>query len=367
VMRETRHYEPALVRAAQRERRLATERSRWSGRSWPAYPLLGLLPETPQRLLCERLGLLPERATALASLGELVAMAWVLGGGLDAGDPTGASLYTMLGGTLLLGPLAALTLLRGVAAVAFDTVSGSVLLTPLARLWVLAAAGVDRFDAGVVPLTRPAFWARLAQPDRQRREPDGALRVESDLPHLSWTRSPRVQSEGRAWLVETEPPRLESGRLIYAYRLSPLVEGEAALPPRDLYQREVMDVVASDWSDLLASGFGPIVSLLPAPEQQRALDARGGPAAIRRAARGSALAELLVGLWWASGGEVAMLAAGLALAADGVLRLRLVARGEYAPSLFGGMLGDLFRPERRPYHAHLAAERDALASLGTRN
>jgi hypothetical protein len=368
VMRDTVRYEPALVRGAQRERRLAAERTRLRRRTWPAYPLVGLLPETRQRLVCDRLGLEPELATASSAVLELAAIGWLLAGGVrdPASDPTGASLYAMLGGALLLGPVAALALLRGLGAAALGTVSGSVVLTPFLRLSALLGPGVERFDANVVPLTRAAFWARLAQPDRQRREPDGALLVESPLPLLSWTRPPRLQWSGDVWRVEARPPRLEAGRLVYAYRLVPAAsEGPAAvaLPPRNLYQQEVLQGVSQDWADLLSSGFGPLVSLLPTAVQRRALGSRGGPAALRGATLASALAEALVGGWWASGGDLAMLLAGGALGADALVRLLQLARGEYAPSLFGGLFADALRPERRPYRAHLAAEREALAAL----
>lgn len=366
VLRETVHYGPALVGAAQEERERAERHRRGGGAARIAYPLIGLLPETRQRLVCARLGLEPGVATAAGAVGEMAVLAWLAsqGAGVEAGgDPAGLGLYAALIRSIVLGPAFGLAVLRGLAAVAVDAVAGSPPVVALFRLGQLLRLGVERFDRGVVPLTRDAFWARLELADRQRPGPDGSVDVESALPHVGWNRSPRVQEAGRGWRVEVLPPVLVRGRLIWRYRLHPQDDAAAAQAPSPtLYRDELWRELAREWQDLLSSGFAPVVSLLPVAAQRRATRERG-PAGIRSGALFSVAVELLVGILWGTAREPLMVAAGVALGADGVLRLIQVVRGDYAPSLLGRLMDGYLRPERKPFQEHLEAERSALGQL----
>jgi hypothetical protein len=366
VLRDTVRYGPALVRAAQQERALAAGRRRGRRGAWPAYPLIGMLPETRQRLLCDRLGLDPRFATASAALAEMALVVWTAASGVSGApgeDPAGVGLYAALATSIMLGPQLGLALLRGLAAVAVDAVAGQPFVVAVFRLGQLIRLVAERFDKGVVPLTRDAFWARLELPDRQRPGPDGSVDVETALPHLSWSRSPRLAEGGQAWRIEALAPILVRGRLTWRYRLHPVDEGAAGRSPSPtLYRDDVWRRVAREWGDLLSSGFGPVVSLLPAPAQRRAMRQQG-PAGIRSSTILSIVAEILVGILWGTAREMPLIVAGMALCLDALLRLVQVSRGDFAPSLLGRLLDGYLRPERLPFQEHLDAERAALGEL----
>jgi hypothetical protein len=259
---------------------------------------------------------------------------------------------------------------RMVCALVFREVAGSWLVNVGFRLADALRLTVARFDETVVPMTREAFWARLALPDRQQEEEDGSILVRGLLPHLSWEKDRRVRAGSDHWMVARLPPSLDKRRLTHRYQLTPLAEGPSAPPPPTAYSEEVREGVAREWGDLLGP-FSWLVSMLPSAVQARAVARRGGPAALRRSAIVTAVVTVAIALRMgvaglqpgAIGFVDAMLRFGVL--ADGVVRLALVARGRYAPSVFGLLISDYLRPERLPYHAHRDAERAALAEIGS--
>ena len=229
-------------------------------------------------------------------------------------------------------------------------------------------------DATLVPLTRDAFWERLALPDKIEREAEGSLLYTTTLPHLSW-RARRLEAEGRYWLATVLPPALHRGRLLYAYRLTrlgdPLEAGEAepAGPSPTAYADEVLAEIQREWDDLM-TGFGWLVSCLSSRLQKRASDHHGGPPAIKSWTVGSAGVSMVLAAYLLyflkgdpSGDPLApfVLVGSLLLLGDGAYRLYRVSRGEYAPSVLRFVLpGDSLRPERLAFHAHRDAEHEAL-------
>ncbi|HEX9189619.1 MAG TPA: hypothetical protein VGB87_21270, partial [Vicinamibacteria bacterium] len=234
-----------------------------------------------------------------------------------------------------------------------------------------------RRDRSFVPLTREAFWERLGRPDAVEAEPEGTLVFRGLLPHLTWTRSRRLEAEGDFWGVEPRPPAFERGRLLHAYRLAPLGEPPSpgapppSPPPPTAYADEVMAGVRQEW-DALNTGFSWLTSMLSADVQARAFGHRGGPSVARRPTLVTAFAGGVLGLYvlrflpGPPGDPLAPYLGGLAVAlvVDTVRRVRATRRGEYAPSLFRWLLpSEVLRPERLAYHAHRDAEREALLAL----
>ncbi|MGE0452474.1 MAG: hypothetical protein AB7O37_05240 [Vicinamibacteria bacterium] len=359
VLRDVVEYGPRLVRAAQRARRLAEERERGARRATWLQPLIGLLPETEQRVRCDRLGLDPVTATVGgAALEIVVALALLL-------------TVPALGLPALLVFLSAIP--RAVGALALGEIAGGVLGGVYTALRGLSAASAERADPSVLPLTREAFWQRLEAPDRRRPQPDGTLVIESLLPHLGWGATaaagapPCVRSGNDYWRVQALDPRVERGRLVHTYALWPLeqelAEGYAPAPPDPHHYRdEVLAEVESEWGDIF--GVAPFLpGMLPRAAQERAYRRRGGPAAARGWSLSTALATGGLAAWFATGSGVFNLATAAVLLVDAGQRTVRAAAGDFAPSLFGGLVSDYLRPEREAYLAHLAAERDALARL----
>jgi len=359
VLRDVVEYGPRLVRAAQRARQLAEERERAARRASWLQPLIGLLPETEQRVRCDRLGLDPVTATVGgAALEIVVALALLL-------------TFPALGMPALLVFLSAIP--RAIGALALGEIAGGVLGGAYTALRGLSAASAERADPNVLPLTREAFWQRIEAPDRQRRQPDATLLVESLLPHLSWGAAagtgapPSVRAGGDYWRVQALDPRVERGRLVHAYALWPLeqqvVEGYMPTPPEPHHYRdEVLAEVEREWGDIF--GVAPFLPcLLPRAAQERAYRRRGGPAAARAWSLWTALATGGLAVWFATGSGIFNLATAAILLLDAGQRALRAAAGDFAPSLFGGLVSDYLRPEREAYLAHLGAERDALARL----
>lgn len=365
IFRDVVEYGPKLVRAAQRERERALERERASRWSSILYPLVGLLPEERQVLACDRLGLDPSLST-YGGVGLELGIAIMLALSLPAGSPMGPA-YVIAG--LIVAP----ALYRLLGAVLFREVSGSPLLRAGFALWDSLGRSGRRADATVLPLTREAFWARLARPDRHDRQTDGSVIVRSLMPHLSWGRAlgtaPVLRVGGDHWRVATLPTVLEQGRLAYAYQLWPLREPEmlSDLPdpvppdPRH-YQAEVLEQVAKEWDDVF--GVAPwLPALLPRAAQERAYRGRGGPSASQRWSVLTALTALGLALWFLLGKGTVNLLTGVVCGFDGAQRLLRTLDGKYAPSLLGLAVSDYLRPERVAYHAHLEAERISLRAL----
>ena len=236
----------------------------------------------------------------------------------------------------------------------------------------------ERRDRSFVPLTRSAFWERLAGADAVEAAPDGGLVFRGLLSHLTWGSGRRLSVGRDFWSVAPEPPRLDRGRLVYSYRLDPLGDPPSAgdpppsAPPATAYAEEVRSRVRREW-DALHEGFAWLASLLAADVQERAFAHRGGPAAARRPTTTTAIAFRLLGVYLLSflpgppGDPLAPAIGGIAalLLADALQRIRATRRGLYAPSLLRILLpSDSLRPERLAWHAHRDAEREALALIG---
>jgi hypothetical protein len=265
---------------------------------------------------------------------------------------------------------------RVLFAAIFKEIAGWWVLV-LAERWGMGRGGRPRrLDTSVLPITRDAFWARLAQADRQQTEEDGTLLVTSTLAHLTWSGGRRLQSpSGDWWLAGNLPPRVEAGRLVYRYSLTPLLDPEAGgergpeAPSARAYQDEVAEQIAREWDDLLIAGAW-FVSLLPAPVQQRAFAPRGGAALVAGKAKLTAGLEIAFGVYmivsgllWVGLSPMDLVSLGFVI--EGGLRLGQASRREYAPSVLGLAFADLLRPERVAYHLHRDAERETLASLSS--
>jgi hypothetical protein len=356
VLRDTLEYSSRLVRAAQAERQRAERRERSRRWAWALHPLIGLLPEGRQLMVCDRWGLDPRTATLAGALLECVACVCVLGA---------LGRAAVLAGPILLLPVAAM--LRALGAVAFGEVAGSWLLLLAEPLW--PGEGTARFDRTVLPLTREAFWARLAMPDRFQVEAEGAIVVRALLPHLSWGTAHALLVGEDRWSAVALPAAIEKGRLIHWYRLMPCLDPHApagtplSSPPSPrLYQEEVREAVEREWDSIfLAAPWLPC--LLPQEVQQRAFASRGGVAVARAWTIRTAVFVLLAGVWMVLGRTPATVATAALLLGEAVYRLWRCQRGEYAGSLLGWLVADLLRPERVAYQAHLSAERQALRNL----
>jgi len=360
IIRELITYDGDFIAALREERRRLARRERGRRFYWPLYPLLGALPEADQIRWCEGWGLEPRLATCLGASGEIMLLLWAW-----MSLPAAAALLLM-GSTALLISAA---LMRIAGAVIAAEVAGSPLVAAL--LWVarLFGGGLPPPDVTLLPMTREAFWARLALPDRQKREDDGSVTVRSVLPHLTWTIGARVAGEAEQWWrVAAAHTRVEQGRLVYTYRLAVegLAEGVAmrdVRPPRpQAYQDTVMGEVRREWDDV-RTAFGWLMSMLPTPAQERAFAHVGGPSAARVGVILSAVFCAGAAAWMAAAPTFLNLAAAAAFAGDAGWRLWRHACGLYAPSLFARWVPRYMRPERLSYHAHRAAERETLAAL----
>lgn len=372
VVRDRVVYGSAFVRAAESERERARGRERARPFRFLLYLIVGLLPEEPQVRLSDRFGLYAVTATLVSGLveGLLVLLVPVL---LAWGGPAHAigAVTTSAGFTLLALPAFG----RAFSAFFLRETGGS---WPVVVAYeALRALGFrfSRHDRTIVPLTRSAFWERLARPDDVTSEPDGSLVYRGLLPHLTWGGSRNLTAGGDYWQATAEPAQLDRGRLVHSYRLVPMGDppGPGEPPPIPLpptaYADEVMAGVRREW-DELNEGFAWLTSLLPEELQARAFDHRRGPLAARRAVRWTAGAGGLAALYVLSflpgppGDPVGPALASLAalLLGDGARRLWASQRGLYAPSLLRLLIPtDLLRPERIAYHAHRDAERRILS------
>lgn len=369
VERDRVAYGSRFVRAAQAARERAAVRERMRPFRFLLYPLVGLLPETPQERLCSRLGLYAVTATLVSGLCEGLLLPFVLG---MAGNFESLRPYAMRFSPLLV-LLVVPGLGRAFAAAAFRETSGSPVVIFVHDALQTLGRQLDGKDQTILPLTREGFWARLALPDRMETEADGSLFVRALLPHLTWLGGRRMKVGDDYWLATALPPALHRARLTYSYRLTrlgdPAPPGTAPPGPSPLaYSEEVLADVAREWDDLMTA-FASVVSMLPVEVQKRALDRRGGPPAIRKMTILTAMVSIVLALYLvyflpgASGDPVAPLVAAvcLLLLVDAGLRLARASRGEYAPSLLRFVLPcDSLRPERIAYHAHRDAEREAL-------
>ncbi len=364
-------YGSDFVRAAEAERERARGRERARPLRFVLYPFVGLLPEEQQVRVCDRLGLYAVTATLVSGLveGLLVLLVPVLLARLGPAQAIGA-VTTSAAFSLLALPAFG----RAFSAFFLRETGGS---APVVLAFeALGAIGVrfSRHDRTILPLTRAAFWERLARPDEVTRETDGSLVYRGLLPHLGWGGARSLQAGGDYWRVTPEPAFLDRGRLVHAHRLVPM--GDERLPdaPPPLaphpaaYAEEVMDGVRREW-DELNYGFAWLTSLLSEELQARAFDHRGGPAAARRATLWTAGAEALAALYVLSflpgppGDPVGPVlgAVSVLLLMDAVRRVAAARRGRYAPSLLRLVIPtDVLRPERVAYHAHRDEERRVL-------
>jgi hypothetical protein len=377
VIRDRAVYGPALVLAAQAERERAHVRERARRWRFLLYPLVGLLPEEEQVRACERLGLYAVTATLVSGLVESVGViAVLLLVARSVGQAGAIMVLTSLPG-LILFVLPGLG--RAFGAVFLNEVGGSAPVAFVLEAARALGASGERHDRSFVPLTRAAFWERLARGDSVKAAADGTLVVRGLLPHLTWEPGHRIAVGRDYWQAVAEPPALEGGRLVYTYRLSPVGDppgdGEPppSPPPPSAYVEEVLDGVRREWDDW-NEGFAWYTSLLPADLQARAFDHRGGPAAVRRATLATAAASTVLALYLAlqlPGGPAAdpvapfLAALAATLLVDAARRTHAARQGRYAPSLLRFLLpSDALRPERAAYHAHRDAERQAFDAIG---
>jgi hypothetical protein len=363
-------YGAAFVRAVQAERERAAVRERARPVRFLLYPIVGLLPEEEQVRLGERLGLYAVTATLASGLveGLLILLLPVLLARHGAALAIGA-VVTSGGFSLLALPAFG----RAFSALFLRETGGS---APVVLVFeAMRALGVRAapHDQSVVPLTRAAFWERLARPDVVTTAADGSLLYRGLLPHLTWSGERVLEAGGHYWHATPERPELHRGRLVYAYRLVPAAEAAAAEsasapPAATAYADQVIGGVRREWDDL-NRGFAWLTSLLSEELQSRAFDHAGGPAAARSsvywtAGAGAAAAAYVLSFLPAPPGDPVGPAlgalAGLQLV-DSVLRLVASRRGRYAPSLWRFVIPtDILRPERLAYQAHRDAERQAL-------
>ena len=363
ILRDVVEYSPRLVRATQRERARVVEVERARRWSWLLYPFVGLLPETRQLMVCEQLGLDAAHATLAGAMLEALVVFTVVTGGISPLESMRRHEGLGFRWVNEAGYLVSTILVRAFGAVAFGEVAGSVVLGFAFEVAQALKPFAPRFDASVVPLTREAFWARLALPDRHEPQPDGSIVVRSLLPHLTWgtsTGHARIPVGRDWWSVTVLPPLTEKGRLTYRYQL--MAVGDPALgalepPGVRQYQQEVVGEVERAWDDFLF-GFSWLACLLPEDVQERAYGHRGGPPASRTATVITAGLELLASLAFLRPTPLDLATAGF-LILDGGRRIARARQGSYGPSLVGGLISDYVPPERRVYHAHLAAERVA--------
>jgi hypothetical protein len=375
VTRDRVVYGAGLVRAAQDERERERVRARVRPWRYVLYPLVGALPEEQQERVCERLGLYSVTATLVSGLCESLGVLALVSLAARRADPGLQILLVVTAPALMLVMLPGLS--RAAGAALFRETAGSPVLGHLVGAIAAFRDARPRHEAAALPLTRRTFWERLARPDRVERRGETRL-FRGSLPHVSWTRNRTLMAGPDYWRVEPEEPTLEQGRVLYSYLVEPLgdpaeSEGPPQAPPPTAYADEVLDGVRRDWDDFNA-GFGWLTTFFPAALQARAFGHRGGPKAAAGPARLTAVVEFALGLYLLSflpRGPAAdpvaptVVALGLTLAADGVLRLVASRSGRYAPSLLRLVLPThLLRPERRPYEEHREAEREALRTLG---
>jgi hypothetical protein len=377
VIRDRLVYGPAFVHAAEAERARAQVRERVRPWRFLLYPLVGLLPEEEQVRSCDRLGLYAVTATLVSGLVESAAVMAALLLLVRVFEGGGAIMVVVSLPGLILFVLPGLG--RAFGAAFLREVGGSAPVAFVLEAARAFGAAAERPDRSFVPLTRAAFWERLTRGDSVKAAADGTLVVRGLLPHLTWGGGRRIAVGGDYWQAAVEPPALEGGRLVYAYRLSPLGdppqtgEPQPSPVPPDAYVEEVMDGVRREWDDW-NEGFAWYTSLLSGELQARAFDHRGGPAAARRATLSTAAAGVVLALYLAvelPGGPAAdpvapfLALLAVALLVDGARRALVVRSGRYAPSFLRFALpSDALRPERVAYHAHRDAERQALDAVG---
>jgi len=376
VARHRVAYGVPFVRAVLAERERDATHARLRPYRFVLYPLVGLLPEAEQERWSDRLGLYAVRATIVSGLceaGLYLLLVWAISRGADAGLRVAI--------VLLAPPLALFALLglsRAFTAAAFRETSGQLLVELALDAVRSLRDAVAPADSTLVPLTRAAFWSRLATPDRVTRDPDGSCTFQGLLPHLHWRAGHNVRAGDDYWRVEPLDPVLDRKRIVYSYRLSPATGDEPATglaPPGTLaYAEEVLAGVRREWDDLL-TGFSWLASLLPEDVQRRAFGPRGGPAAVLwptlvTAVAGFVFAAYVFAQPTVSGDPIGpwLRVLGAALVVDGVVRIGRARRGAYAPSIFSFALpsGSL-RPERVAYQAHRDAERATLLRLRGRS
>ena len=371
VVRDRVVYGAAFVRAARAERERAAVRERARPFRFLLYPVVGLLPEEEQVRFGERLGLYAVTATLVSGLveGLLILLLPVLLARHGAAHAIGA-VATSGGFSLLALPAFG----RAFSALFLRETGGSAPVVLVFEALRALGVRVARHDRSVVPLTRAAFWERLTRPDVVTTAADGSLLHRGLLPHLTWSGARNLEAGGDYWQAAAEPPLVDRGRLVYAYRLSPVAphepgEAEPTPPAPTAYVDEVTRGVRDEW-DQLNQGFAWLTCLLSDEQQARAFDHHGGPAAAQRhvlwtAGLGAVAAVYVLSfLPGPPGDPVGPLLGVLALVqlSDSVLRLVASRGGRYAPSVWRFAIpSDLLRPERIAYHAHRDAERQALA------
>ncbi len=360
VVRQVVAYGPPLVRAAQAERQRVARRNRSAPYRWLLAPLLGLLPEERQARACDAVGLPVGQATLASGAVEAATLYLLFNSAIAPARETDVGIDVWFWAVIVpavVGGVILTAAWRALWGLVLGEAAGSALLWPFFALFDGARARLH--DPTLVPLTRSAFWTRLALPDRVVRERAGTVLIRSLLPHLSWESARRVRFGDDWWEVETLPPARERGRLIHQYRLSPPPDPGPGPAPHS-YTDEVMAGVRRDWEDLLTAGAGPLLVMLPEAVQQRAFAARGGPGAARTLTIATAVGQIAFAVWLLGSGLAGSLLVAAWCGGEGAFRLHRAATGRFGPSLLGHAFADLLPPEREAYHAHRDAEARAL-------
>jgi len=359
-------YDRELVDSVLHHRRSLEAREKVRPYAWMLHPFVGIFPEEEQTRRADRLGLDPVVTTVAAAATEIVLALVILWLVADRSEATASVFLPIL--ALVLGVIIVFPAgMRIVAAILFAEVSGSSIVELACGLQGSLDDNREAVVPAQVPLSRSGFWARLRLPDRHTRLDDGSILAEGQLPHLSWIDLRRVGVGDDWWSVTPEAPRLERGRLVYAYRLSPIIDPtlgvELEAPTADAYVREVRGQLERHWDEMLAMGGGMIVSLLPAEVQSQATQHREGLSSLRRASFKSALATIGIGIFVAVDATPLVVAVGGLLILDGAWRCLRLQRRRPVGSLLFGWLSPWISPDRDAYHAHRAFERRALNEI----
>ena len=246
VVRQQVAYDWSFLGPVLAERRRLAERDRRRWWSWLLYPFVGSLPEERQIQECDRLGLEARLATFCSGAFEAML----------------AITLPRWGGDLALGtvawPWGATALARALFALLLGEVAGSPLIA-LGRLLRGWRGHPGRLrDLTVLPLTRTAFWSRLARPDKLVQDEEGSWILSALLPHLDWDGGHRVRMGDDFWNVSRLPAEYRGGRLTHCYRLVSVAESGAdaeptAVPDPLSYQRSLRQRVSREWDRLMSS------------------------------------------------------------------------------------------------------------------
>lgn len=359
-------YDSELIRSVKEHRLFLERREKARPYAWALAPVVGLLPEEEQTLKAEALGLDPVGTTMAAAITEILLVLVVLWVATISTEGVAQIVVRVAAVFLGLGVVFP-AVARYLSAVLLGEIAGSTIVELAYRLRVVAESGARLFDPSLAPLSRRMFWARLHLPDRHEESGDGSLVVTSPLAHLSWEAIGRLSVKGDWWSVMPLEPWLQHGRIVFCYRLIPLIDPGSDMklepPAPDVYQRDLRGELERRWDRLTMILGGSVVSLLPAEVQEQALRHRGGVRVLRPASLVTALSTLGLGMMVIASQVAAVVPVGLVLVADGAVRFWHLSHRRAAPSFLGGLLSPCISPDVEIYRAHRDAELSAFEKL----